>query len=37
MPKPFWERGVKTTLAPSMRISLRRSMEKLSAVVTTSE
>jgi hypothetical protein len=36
MPKPFWARGVSTTLAPRMRISLRRSMEKLSAMVTTS-
>ena len=36
MPKPFWARGVSTTLAPSMRISLRRSTEKLSAMVTTS-
>jgi len=36
MPKPFWARGVSTTLAPSMRISLRRSIEKLSAMVTTS-
>ena len=36
MPKPFCARGVSTTLAPSMRISLRRSIEKLSAMVTTS-
>ena len=32
----LWARGVSTTLAPSMRISLRRSTEKLSAIVTTS-
>ena len=36
MPKPFAARGVSTTLAPKMRISLRRSIEKLSAMVTTS-
>jgi hypothetical protein len=35
MPKPFCARGVNTTLAPSMRINLRRSIEKLSAMVTT--
>ena len=36
MPMPFCARGVSTTLAPNMRISLRRSIEKLSAIVTTS-
>ena len=36
MPKPLSSRGVSTTLAPRKRMSLRRSMEKLSAMVTTS-
>ncbi len=36
MPRPFSARGVSTTLAPSIRISRRRSTEKLSAIVTTS-
>ena len=34
-PMPFSARGVRTTFAPSIRISLRRSIEKLSAIVTT--
>ena len=35
MPKPFSARGVNTTLAPRNRINFLRSMEKLSAIVTT--
>ena len=35
-PLPFSEAGVSTTLAPRKRMSLRRSMLKLSAMVTTS-
>jgi len=36
MPVPFSAAGVSTTLAPRKRISLRRSTEKLSAMVMTS-
>ncbi len=36
MPKPFCARGVSTTRAPIIRISRRRSTEKLSAMVMTS-
>ena len=35
MPKPFPARGVNTTFSPKKRRSLRRSIEKLSAIVTT--
>lgn len=35
MPYPFAARGVNTTLAPRKRIRRLRSMEKLSAIVTT--